>query len=159
LGESSSSWSSRHARLLAGSDFEGSHFEDSRSGTVISSGQCSEAGRQLEQTEWLHEIVISPGIEAPDAVAYLVACGEHDHRCPDAGFAELPAQLESVVSGKHHVEDDRLVGILCRHPEAFRAGSRQVDCMALFFEAAFEEAGHPQFVLHDKHRHGGNGTP
>jgi hypothetical protein len=42
-----------------------------------------------------------------------ISRGDHDHRNPHAGAAELPADLEPVDIGQHHVEHDGVVLRAC----------------------------------------------
>jgi hypothetical protein len=68
-------------------------------------------------------------------------------------LAEPLAELEPVEAGKHHVEDDCVIGIFGGHPEAVGSGACDVDGMALLLEPALEKACHPGLVLNNQHSH------
>src|SRR6266566_3739413 len=113
----------------------------------------SEARQQLRERERLQQVVIRARVEAVDAIADRIARGEHQHRCPDALLAKLPAGREAVESGQHHVEDDRVVRCRAGHPEGVLAARSDVCDMALFAQAARDEGCHLRLVFDHEHTH------
>ena len=72
--------------------------EDGRSSTIVTAGEGPDAGRELEETEGLDEIVVSPHVQPTNTVADLVACGEHEDRSPVLRVPQLLTELEAVES-------------------------------------------------------------
>src|ERR1051325_8576317 len=68
----------------------------------------ADAEHELLRTEGLREIIIGAERQAPNAILFFAACGEHEHR--DVARGRLGTQLlEDVVArraGQHQVEDD-----------------------------------------------------
>ena len=118
--------------------------------------ECPQSGEQLGERERLHEIVVRPGVQSGDAILDTVARGQHEHGCPHASLAEPLANLDAVQSGKHEIEDDRVVRDCARHAQRTVAGSLDVDGVPVLDEPACEEAGHLQLVLGDQDSHLGD---
>ncbi|MNL53631.1 hypothetical protein D3C87_1768950 [compost metagenome] len=69
-----------------------------------------DAGDQFGDREGFDDIVIGAGGQAPDALFFLAAGGEHDDRHA-GGFlagAEAPAELDARDFGQHPVEQDQV---------------------------------------------------
>ena len=66
----------------------------------------------------------------------------------------LPAGLEAVHAGEHHVEDDRVVGGAPRHPQRVFAVRRDVGGEALVAQTTLEDPGHLGLILDDQDAHG-----
>ena len=108
---------------------------------------------QFHEGERLRQIVVRPRVEPRYAVLDRVAGGQHQHRRPDVGVAERSARDEAVDAGQHHVEHDRFVGMRTRHPESVLSLRRHVGGVAVFAQAAVQEAGELGVILDDEDTH------
>ena len=77
--------------------------EDGRSSAIVTSGEGPDTGRELEETEGLDEVIVSPHVQPTNTVADLVARGEHEDRSPVLGIPQLLTELEAVEPGQHDV--------------------------------------------------------
>ena len=124
--------------------------------TGASPDQRANARHELREGERLDEVVVGPGVQPLDAVADVVAGGEHEDRRPSAPGPQLSADGEAVELGEHDVEDDRVVRVLGPRPQPVRPGRRDVDGVPLLLEPALEERGHLRLVLDDEDPHAGS---
>src|SRR5436190_1624278 len=117
----------------------------------------ADAGVQLLEGERLRQVVVRAHVETAHAIVDGVSRGEHQDGRPRSRLPETPADLEPVgsrsVRVEDHVEHDRVVGVLGRHPERVFAVRRDVHRVALLHEAAPKEAGHLHGVLDDEETH------
>ena len=79
--------------------------------------------------------------------------GEHQHRHVRPGPAQLPAHLEAVESGQHHVEDEGVVVGNRRLVERVAAVSRHVNGVGLFAKPFREHLRGPRLILDQQHSH------
>ena len=112
-----------------------------------------QARQELVEREGFREVVVGPGVEPAHAVVDGIARGEHEDGRPSAGLADPTARLEPVDPGQHHVEDDRVVVVLRRHPRAVLTRRNHVHRVALFLQPAPDQLRHPLMVLDDQHAH------
>jgi len=70
--------------------------------------QRAQPREQLLERERLHQVVVGARVQPGDAVAHLVARGEHQDRRLGACAAQPPAGLDAVDVGHQHVEHDRV---------------------------------------------------
>src|SRR5207253_1910700 len=68
----------------------------------------ADPGHQLLQAEGLRDVVVPAYGEAPDLVLGGVAGRQEDHRYVQPSVPEPAMDLEAVVVGEHHVEDDEV---------------------------------------------------
>jgi hypothetical protein len=68
--------------------------------------------------------------------------------------AQLVAQAQAVELGQHDVQYDQVVGRRGGQGQAVVAIVRDVYCIAVFFEAALEDAGQFMFVFNNQDAHG-----
>jgi len=64
---------------------------------------CLNSCNKFPRLKWLTDIVVSSELQTRDPVNNVTASGQHDDR-QVAGLANLPADLETVLAGQHHVE-------------------------------------------------------
>ena len=68
----------------------------------------SDAAEQLLQAEGLGYVVVSADSEPIDAIGYLVARGQEDHRNLGAPGTNPAERLEPVAVRQHHVKQDQI---------------------------------------------------
>src|SRR6187397_1320644 len=83
--------------------------KDRRTLTGTSPDQGPNPRHELREGERLDEVIVGAGVQALDAVADVVASGEHEDGRPSAPGTELATNGEAVELGEHDVEDDRVV--------------------------------------------------
>src|SRR6185312_814163 len=66
-----------------------------------------DAHQQLTWVEWFANVVVSPQLEADDAIHVLAPSSEHADR--DLGAAaNLAADRQAVLAGQHQIEHDEI---------------------------------------------------
>ena len=113
----------------------------------------SQTGQELAERERLRQVVVGTRIESCHTIGDRCAGRQHEDGRPVAAGAYLPAYLEAVDVGQHHVEDDGVVGVFGCGPDAVLAGSVEVDRVALLLQPTLQETGHLHLVLDDQDPH------
>jgi hypothetical protein len=124
-----------------------------------STDECSQAGKELSERERLRQVVVGACIQPSHAIGDGRPRGQHQDGCPMTALAQAPAHLEAVDVGQHPVEDDGVVRVFGSGPEGVRAGSVDVNRVALLLKPALQETGHLHLVLDDKDPHGRPSPP
>jgi hypothetical protein len=87
--------------------------------SALAPGDGADAGGELAECEWLHEVVIGALVEALDAVPDGAPRGQHDDTAREAVFSQPPADLDAVQLGQVQVEADDVVVVDARLVERF----------------------------------------
>ena len=67
-------------------------------------------GQQFVQVERLDQVVVGTGLQAADAVADLVARGQHDHRPGQPARPPVAQQVQAVAVGQLQVQQRQCPG-------------------------------------------------
>ena len=108
-----------------------------------------EPGQELDPAEGLGQVVVGPGVEAPDLVALGGERGQHQ----DGHVAHVPDPLEhlpAVEVGQAHVEDDQVGVVLVELAHPVAAQRRLGDREPLTFEHGPQELPDVRLVLDDE---------
>ena len=116
--------------------------------------QRPDPGEQLVEVERLREVVVGAGVEAAHHVLDGVARGEHQDRRVATFTPQLGRDLEPVLLGKHHVEQDDVVLVDVGQHGGLVAIGRDVHHVALLLQSLLDESGDLPVVLHDENLHG-----
>ena len=106
-------------------------------------------GHQFPGVEGLLHVVVRPHLETDDTVDIVTLGGEHDDGGPVVGGAQPADDRESVLAGKHLVEDDQVKAFALHQPvQRGRVGSKG-DLELLLRQITVEQI--PQFgvVIND----------
>ena len=107
---------------------------------------------QFPRTERLGDVVVAADLETQNAID-LVGAGrqEDDRRARElAGLPNLPAEIEAILPGKHHVENDE-IGLPCFEFLQGRPGAvQQIHLESTARKIVFDERSQFRFVLHDR---------
>ena len=116
---------------------------------------------QLAQAERLGQVVVGAELEPDDLVDLVVAGGQDEDRHLGAGRPEAAEDLEAVHPGQADVEDDEVGRLARRDLEAFLAGTRDGDLVALLLEGVLDPASDGVLVFDDEDGgcHAGDATP
>jgi len=76
---------------------------------TVPPGHRRHTGRKFKQIERFDQVVVGPGIEAGDAIGYLVLGSQDDHRSHISGAALLAQEVQSATVRQHQVEQDQIV--------------------------------------------------
>ena len=128
--------------------------ERTRSGVSLRpTQQRGDPSRQLSRAERFRDVIVSAELQARDALGFLAARGDHDHR--DGGRRgirpERLADEQTIHAGQHQVEHDR---IGCRRPDLRkdgRSGRHGIDTMPRLLEIAHDQVRDIVVVLDDEH--------
>ena len=105
---------------------------------------------QLAQAERLGQVVVRPELQPDDLVDLVVAGGQDEDGHLGAGRPEAPEDLEAVHPGQADVEDDEVGRLARRDLEAFLAGARDGDLVALLLEGVLDPASDGVLVFDDE---------
>src|SRR6185369_647911 len=108
--------------------------------------------QELAQPEWLGEVVVGPELQADDLVDLFIPGREHEDGRLRAGRAEPPQDLEAVHARQADVEEDQVGSGGGGQLEAFLAGPRERDLVALLLEGVLEPARDGVLVFDDQDR-------
>src|SRR5436309_4297602 len=90
-----------------------------------------DSGQQLTSAEGFGDVVVGADLQ-PDHDVDLFSLGaEDDDRHPQAGFANVPADIEPRNIGEHDVEQDQVGLVQLDAAESLAAGLRLDDLVAL----------------------------
>jgi hypothetical protein len=112
------------------------------------------ACRELAQTEWLGDVVVSADVEPGHAIALAGARGQHDDRHARRGRArpENPAHFESAQHRKIEVEHNQIRCAIGDGFECFVAAADDVHLdVATLFQAVLDQPRNVLLVVHDEH--------
>jgi RimJ/RimL family protein N-acetyltransferase len=117
--------------------------------------QRPDPGQHLLEVEGLGKVVVSPGVEAGEAIPDVIEGGEHEHRGRRGLEAEVAADVHPVeIAAEHHVEHGDVVGETASDRlQRLVAGQGDVDRHAGFGQPSREAPGNLGFVLDDEHTH------
>ena len=122
---------------------------DELGGALDPTQQRRDAGDQLPHAERLGEVVVGADAEPGQHVGLLDARGQHDHRHRTVGL-DPPADLEAVVPGEHHVEDDEVGLVLAVRRDRARPVVRPDDVVPLGDEPVGDRLVDHRVVLDDE---------
>ena len=104
---------------------------------------------ELARRERLRDVIVGTELEADDAICFLAAGGEHDHRQLRAR-SDPAAQVEAVRPGKHHVEDDEIEPLSLDEPTCIVTVARLECRVPLALEVANDDVTHDRLVVNDE---------
>jgi hypothetical protein len=113
-----------------------------------------EPRHELDEREWLREVVVAARVEAGDAVDDRVTGGQEEHRRPHASRAERLAQVAPVRVRQADVDHEHVRDRAFHRLERIRPRRGGVDREALLAEPAPEHAAQLLVVLDEQ-----NGSP
>src|SRR5205814_471958 len=109
------------------------------------------AQQELLQMKGLGEVVIAAGLQAPDAIHGIAACGEKQHRRVVALLAQRAAHAEAVDPRQHHIEHDERAAALAQPLERLLAIARGAHLVAFGAQVLHDAGGEVRIVLHHQH--------
>ena len=127
--------------------------EDERFLMLVSGAaqQRADAGQQLVERERLDEVVVGTGVEAGDAIGDAVAGGQQQDRQARLGRAQTAADLQSVDTGQHDINDDEIGQLAEGFVERLFAGFGEIDLVAGEDQAASHHGENLGVVVDDEH--------
>ena len=130
------------------------NLKDVRCLVRAAADEGAQAGEQFVEIERLDHVIIRAGVETFDAVARLVARGEHENgSCFD--FAEALENFPAVELGQHHIQDDGVVVVALGFVETVLAVGGGVHGVAFLAQRLRDAAKQVRFVFHDQDSHSG----
>ncbi len=114
--------------------------------------QRADAQHQLDERERLDQVIVGTELKPVDAVVDVIARGQEDHR-QVAPRAQRAHDFPAVDAGQHHIEHDEVVGMLQRHVQAVRAGTREIHGVAAFAQPLLEVIAGLGVVFDDEDAH------
>ena len=104
------------------------------------------------QVERLGQIIISAGLQTFYALAYRVACGQHQHRQLQPLAAPASKQVQAVFVGQPQVQyaDVEMRGLDGR---IRLGGTAPIDPETLQLQACLDPTGHQSVIFHQQHVH------
>ncbi len=112
-----------------------------------------DARHEHREVHGLDDVVVGACVEPLDLIPLAVLRGQHEHGSPVAVLAERAAHPVAAHARHHDVEQDDVVPVLAREPQAVDAVVRDVDGEALGLEPATDPVGEPHLVVDDQHAH------
>lgn len=106
----------------------------------------TDTGDELLGLERLRHIVVGTGFEAEDDIDGVGLRREHDDR-HRGDLADLPADFESVLAGKHQVEEHKVRVDLLEFFEGLVAGGTEEGLEAFAFEHNSDHFGQSRVII------------
>src|SRR5688572_11331195 len=116
------------------------------------------SGAQLPGAEGLRDVVVGAHIEAEDFLGFLRLGGQHDDWRAEAGLAQVAADLEAILTGQHHVQQNQIEGRLARAPRRRGAVANHLHVPPFDAQIVFEAEGDGGLVF-DHEDPGHDGLP
>src|SRR5579862_4440594 len=113
----------------------------------------SNPGEQFRKSEGFEQVVIRPKIQPFDPIRKRILCREEQDRRLDSGAPQFDEHRPAVTAGKHHVQNDKLVGARPAEQEAVLPVGGVIDDKTVFREALAEIGRSLLLVLDDEDLH------
>src|SRR5690606_1103685 len=121
-----------HLKVAAPQDF-------AAHGSLFAPQHGLNARGQFARFEGLGQIVVGADLQPHDAVGDFTTCRQHDDGHVGR-FADFPADFETVLAGKHHVQQDAVGWVDAQHAQAVVAvrtvGQNDLETTQVFGEQA-----------------------
>jgi hypothetical protein len=105
---------------------------------------------QLFDCEWLHQVVVGPVVEAPNAIWHGVSRGEHDHGHSHTTGAKLTTDMKPVETRQRQVEHDGIGRLVHSSLEAAITSVLHQSVKPFFFEDTDKDPAQVHLVLDDQ---------
>ena len=115
--------------------------------------QCFDAGQQFTESERLGQVVVTPGIEAVDAVADITERAEHEGRRGVARSAQRPNDGQPLQFGQHPIDHHYVVGFGGGEEQTLLARGGMVDRVATFFESLDDKCAYLRVIFNQQNTH------
>ena len=115
---------------------------------MCSSKDCLDAGHKLLGIKGLFHVIVCTKLETKNLVEHLTLCAEHD----DGGLrfgADFAADLISVDSGKHQVQQNQVRGIGGEQLQSLFAVRGDLGIIALLIQVQTDELRNVRIIVHD----------
>src|SRR3989442_6976329 len=113
----------------------------------------ADARQQLGEREGLHQVVVGAELQALDAVLYLVARADEEHRRLALATDALQ-HAEAIHARHHHVHQHQVVAARGGQVQAFGAVAGDVDDVGVLCQALADIGRGLRFVVDDQDAHG-----
>src|SRR5215831_1711623 len=116
----------------------------------VSPEQTSKPSDQNGELERFCQVVVCSRLEASQHVLWLIARRQHQQRHELSSLPQFCRNLETTLSGKHHIKNDQVERPVRREEQGERglAVTRNLDLISLGFEIETEAIGEVFLVLH-----------
>ncbi len=115
--------------------------------------QRTHARQQLDKRERFGEVIVSAQFEAAYAIVYGSACAEDQDRRTGFAGANAFEHLHAIHIRQHQIENDDVIIGLLDEGDRRVAGVRDIERIAITFEAALEKIRDLLFVLDYQNPH------
>src|SRR5262249_20682975 len=72
----------------------------------VTAQQDAQPGHQLGERKGLHQIIVCPAVQSPDAILDSVACREDQNRLAEALRPQVLEHLQAVSLRQHQIQDN-----------------------------------------------------
>ena len=107
-------------------------------------------GQQLAGAEGFGDVVVGADLQPNHDVDLFGLGAEDDDRHPQAGFANVPADVETRNIGKHDVEQDQVGLVELDAAEGLAAGLRLDHLVAFFLEGEMDRLADHRLIVDDQ---------
>ena len=125
----------------------------SREWSSAPSSQRPHSRQQLAEREGLGQVIVRTHLESRHPVVDGVARGEHEDWRPDLAHSQLAAEIESVSSRQHHVEDEHVEAAERRFHLPLGVAGHRHHLNAVLGEAGLDDGRQAGVVLDQKNSH------
>ena len=101
---SSSGRSLREGLLAGGLQAQATEFDAGHAHRIGAANQCTAAGHQLGDMKWFGDVVVGAQVQRRDAIAHVIARGEHHHRQLEMTGAQAAHQLQAIFARQADVD-------------------------------------------------------
>src|SRR6185436_6622547 len=136
-----------------GVDLQVGDADHSLAHAVAAADEGAQAGQELGELEGLDQVVVGAGVEAAHPVRQPIARGEDQHRGRILLFPQGPQHGQAVQLGQHDVEDDRVIRVGLRVPEALLAVGGAIHRIAGLAQSLGHRASQRFVIFDEEHAH------
>jgi hypothetical protein len=129
-------------------------LQDGSEGAARPAQQRLDAGDQLRECEWLHEIIIGPSVQAADPILHRVPGGQDEDRNLVSPRSRCDEEGEAIAVGEPQVQNHRIVGHHRERRLAVRTCVYGIDNEASAPQGRRDQLHDAGFVLYQQQTHG-----
>ena len=113
--------------------------------------QRANTSRKFWEREWLHQIIVSPGIKSENAIFDAIFRGQQQHRDAYSLPAHRGEHLDSATPGEHDVQHGKIEWLGADSKETFLSGVGERNGIGFCFEPFLQSPGDLLPVFHHEY--------
>src|SRR5262249_39802772 len=118
----------------------------------VTTQKRTDARDDFARAEWLRNVIICTKFQSNDSISFFASSRQNQNRCAQKSIvaSQLAANLESVESRKHQIQDDQVRWVASGFGQSKGSVGSVIDLKAFFLEVVFQKLDKISFVFNDQ---------